>query len=44
MVTQWKRRSRRLLATTATLEKAMAAPAIIGLSSPAAASGMAARL
>ena len=37
--TQRKRRNRRLLVTTATLEKAMAAPAIIGLSRPAAASG-----
>lgn len=37
-------RSRRLLATTNTDEKAMAAPAIIGLSSPDAASGSAATL
>ena len=41
---QRKRRSRRLLVTTNTLEQAMAAPAISGLSSPAAASGMAATL
>ena len=40
----WKVRSRRLLLTTKTLEKAMAAPAIIGLSRPSAASGMAATL
>ncbi|SCL18056.1 hypothetical protein GA0070624_1441 [Micromonospora rhizosphaerae] len=39
-----KRRSRRLLATTKTDEKAIAAPAIIGLSRPAAASGRAATL
>jgi len=39
-----KRRSRRLLETTKTEEKAIAAPASIGLSSPAAASGRAARL
>lgn len=39
-----KPRSRRLLPTTKTEEKAMAAPAIIGLSSPAAASGSAATL
>lgn len=37
-------RSRRLLETTNTLDNAMAAPAIIGLSSPAAARGRAARL
>ena len=37
-------RSRRLLVTTKTEEKAMAAPAIIGLSSPATASGIAATL
>ncbi len=37
-------RSRRLLPTTKTDEKAMAAPAIIGLSRPAAASGSAATL
>jgi hypothetical protein len=41
---QRKRRSRRLLVTTKTEEKAIAAPAIIGLSSPAAASGTAATL
>ena len=41
---QRKRRSRRLLVTTNTLEQAMAAPAMSGLSSPAAASGMAATL
>ena len=40
----WKVRSRRLLLTTKTLEKAMAAPAIIGFSRPSAASGMAATL
>ena len=39
-----KARSRRLLVTTNTDEKAIAAPAIIGLSSPAAASGIAATL
>ncbi len=39
-----KRRSRRLLVTTKTEEKAIAAPAIIGLSRPAAASGIAATL
>src|SRR4029453_10646561 len=39
-----KRRSCSELATTLTLENAMAAPAIPGLSSPAAASGMAAVL
>ena len=38
------RRSRRELVITMTLEAAMAAPAIIGLSSPAAASGIAATL
>ena len=38
------RRRRRELATTMMLEAAMAAPAIIGLSSPAAASGIAATL
>ena len=38
------RRRRRELVTTMTLEAAMAAPAIIGLSSPAAASGIAATL
>jgi hypothetical protein len=38
------RRRRRLLLTTNTLEKAMAAPAIMGLSRPAAARGMAATL
>jgi hypothetical protein len=36
-----KRRSRRLFETTKTLENAIAAPAISGLSSPAAASGSA---
>ncbi len=41
---QRKRRSRRLLVTTKTLEKAIAAPASIGLSRPAAASGIAATL
>ena len=40
----WKRRRRRLLVTTKTLENAIAAPASIGLSSPAAASGRAATL
>ena len=40
----WKRRSRRLLVTTKTEEKAIAAPAIIGLSRPGAASGSAATL
>src|SRR4051812_14136307 len=39
-----KRRSRRLLETTNTELNAMAAPAIIGLSSPAAAKGIAATL
>ncbi len=39
-----KPRSRRLLETTNTDENAIAAPAIIGLSSPAAASGTAATL
>ena len=39
-----KVRSRRLLLTTKTLEKAIAAPASIGLSRPSAASGMAATL
>src|SRR5699024_11434038 len=38
------RRSRRLLVTTNTEENAIAAPASIGLSSPAAATGMAATL
>ncbi len=42
--TGWKFRSRRLLPTTNTEENAIAAPAIIGLSSPAAASGSAATL
>ena len=37
-------RSRRLFVTTNTDEKAIAAPAIIGFSSPAAASGSAATL
>ena len=39
-----KRARRRLLVTTETEEKAMAAPAMIGLRSPATASGMAAVL
>jgi hypothetical protein len=39
-----KRRSRRLFVTTKTLEKAIAAPATSGLSTPAAASGIAATL
>ena len=39
-----KLRSRRALTTTETLERAIAAPAISGLSSPAAASGSAATL
>ena len=39
-----KRRRRRLLVTTKTLENAMAAPASIGFSSPAAATGRAATL
>ena len=39
-----KRRRRRLLVTTNRLEPAMARPASIGLSSPAAASGIAATL
>ena len=39
-----KFRSRRLFATTKTDEKAIAAPAIIGFSSPAAAGGSAATL
>jgi hypothetical protein len=39
-----KRRRRRLLLTTKTLENAIAAPAIMGLSSPAAARGRAATL
>ncbi len=39
-----KRRSRRLLETTKTLESAIAAPASIGLSIPNAASGIAAAL
>ncbi len=38
------RRRRRLFVTTKTLEKAIAAEATIGLSSPATASGMAATL
>ena len=41
---QRKRRSRSALATTETLESAIAAPAITGLSKPAAASGSAATL
>jgi len=40
----WKRRSRRLLVTTNTELKAMAAPAISGDSKPRAASGIAATL
>ena len=40
----WKRRSRRLFVTTKTLEKAMAAAAMTGLSTPATASGIAATL
>ena len=40
----WNRRRRRLLVTTKTLDSAIAAPASIGLSSPAAASGRAATL
>lgn len=40
----WKARNRRLLLTTNTLDSAMAAPASIGFSKPAAASGMAATL
>jgi hypothetical protein len=40
----WKRRRRRLLVTTKTLENAIAAPASIGLSRPAAAIGSAAPL
>src|SRR4051812_29983268 len=40
----WKRRSRRLLETTNTLERPMEAPAMSGLRSPAAASGRAATL
>src|SRR4051794_34086860 len=45
-VTCWERnrRSRNALATTETLESAIAAPAISGLSRPAAASGRAAML
>lgn len=39
-----KARSRRLLLTTKTLDRAIAAPASIGLSSPSAASGTAAVL
>ena len=39
-----KARSRRLLLTTNTLDNAMAAPASMGLSSPSAASGIAATL
>jgi hypothetical protein len=39
-----KERSRRLLPTTNTLEKAIAAPASIGLSRPSATSGIAATL
>jgi hypothetical protein len=38
------RRNRRLFDTTKTLDNAIAAPAINGLSSPAAASGIAAAL
>ena len=40
----WKRRSRRLLPTTKTLDAAIAAPAIMGFRSPRAASGIAATL
>src|SRR5207253_11074648 len=40
----WKLRRRRLLLTTKTLEKAIAAAAMIGLSRPATASGIAATL
>ena len=40
----WKRRSRRLLETTKTLERPMEAPAMSGFRSPAAASGRAATL
>jgi hypothetical protein len=40
----WKRRRRRLLLTTNTLEKAIAPAAMIGLSRPATASGIAATL
>ena len=43
-LSQLKRRSRRLLVTTKRLEQAIAAPAMIGLSRPAAASGRAATL
>jgi hypothetical protein len=39
-----KRRSRKLLLTTKTLENAIAPAAIIGLSNPATASGIAAML
>lgn len=39
-----KPRSRRLLPTTKTLDRAMAAPASIGFSSPSAATGIAATL
>jgi hypothetical protein len=41
---QWKRRSRRLFPTTNSDDAAIAAPAIIGSSSPAAARGIAATL
>ena len=44
MAGQLKRRRRRLLETTKMLESPIEAPAISGLSSPAAASGMAATL
>jgi hypothetical protein len=40
----WKRRRRSALRMTETLEKAIAAPAMTGLSSPMAASGTAATL
>src|SRR4051794_2348093 len=41
---EWKRRRRNELLTTETLEKAIAAPAMTGLSRPSAASGSAATL
>ena len=44
VVREVKARSRRLLLTTNTLDNAMAAPASMGLSSPSAASGIAATL
>ena len=43
-IRQAARRSRRLFSTTKTLENAIAAPAIMGLSSPSAARGIAATL